>query len=151
LQLLLAEPQVEINLLLMLYHHLSELGTRWHGLFNTHPDLQEIRTYIDAGLKLLEGRPLSGQHVEFLTYEAFWYVMKQKLAVDTQQRAEYANLALKSGNEAQHIVEDLNDTNARWITLDALAYIYGTQHKYHESHLAQHQRLLLADQIQSRE
>ncbi len=151
LQLLLAEPQVENNLLLMLYNHLSELGTRWHGLFNTHPDLQEVRTYIDAGLKLLEGRPLSGQHAKFLTYEAFWYVMKQKLAVDTQQRAEYADLALKSGNEAQRIVEDLKDTNARWITLDALAYIYSTQHKYHESHIAQHQRLLLADQVQSRE
>ncbi|MFL5624320.1 MAG: adenylate/guanylate cyclase domain-containing protein [Ktedonobacteraceae bacterium] len=151
LQLLLAEPQVESDRLLVLYNHLSELGTRWLGLFNKNPDLQEVRTYIDAGLKLLEGRPLSGQHAQFLTYEAFWYVMKQKLAVDPQQRAEYANLALKSGNEAQRIVEDLNDTSARWITLDALAYIYRTQHKYHESHIAQHQRLSLVDQIQSRE
>jgi class 3 adenylate cyclase/tetratricopeptide (TPR) repeat protein len=151
LQQLLAEPQVESDRLLVLYNHLARLGTRWLGLFNTNPDMQEVRTYIDAGLKLLEGRPLSGQHAEFLTYEAFWYVIRQKLATETQQRADYANLALKSGNEARRIAEGLDDVNASWITLDALAYIYRTQHKYGESHQAQHQRLLLAEQIQSRE
>ncbi len=113
--------------------------------------MQEVRTYIDAGQKLLEGRSVSGQHAAFLTYQAFWYVFQQLQSADTQQRTEFAKLALQSGQEAQRIAEELNDSRALWHTLDALGYIYHRQQKYHEAHKAQHYRLTLADQIKSRE
>ena len=151
LQLVITEPGGESDLLIYLYNHLSELGSRWIELFSSNPDMQEVRTYIDAGLKLLEGRPVSGQHAAFLTYQAFWYVFQQLQSADTQQRAEFAELALQSGQEAQRIAEELNDPRALWLTLDALGYIYHRLHKYHEAHKAQHYRLTLADQIKSRE
>jgi class 3 adenylate cyclase/tetratricopeptide (TPR) repeat protein len=151
LQLVITEPGVESDLLIYLYNHLSELGSRWIELFSSNPDMPEVRTYIDAGLKLLEGRPVSGQHAAFLTYQAFWYVFQQLQSADTQQRAEFAELALQSGQEAQRIAEELNDPRALWLTLDALGYIYHRLHKYHEAHKAQHYRLTLADQIKSRE
>ena len=150
LQLVTAEPEAESDHLLHLYNHLAELGTRWLGLFNTSPDIQETRTYIDAGLKLLEGEPLSGQRAEFLTYQAFWYVRNQWESADTQERGKFANLALQSGNEALRIAEELHDTEAIWLTLDALAYIYGKQHKYQDAHKTQHYRQKFADQIKSR-
>ena len=145
-----AQP-ADSNRLLHLYNQLSELGTRWWGLFNNGPDLQEVRTYIDAGLKLLEGQPISGQNALFLTYQAFWYVQKQFDSRDTQERAEFAGLALQSGNEALHIAEELDDTRAIWITLDAQGFVYHKQHKYHEAHHAQHYRLKFVDHIKSRE
>jgi len=151
LQLLLAEPGVESDRLIYLYNHLSELGSRWIGLFNSNPDMQEVRTYIDAGRKLLDGRPVSRQDAAFLTYQAFWYVFQQLHSPDTQQKARFAELALQSGQEAQRIAEELNDSRALWLALDALGYIYRWQHKYHEAHKAQHYRLTLADQIKSRE
>ena len=151
LQLLQAEPGVESDRLIYLYNHLSELGSRWIGLFNSNPDMQEVRTYIDAGRKLLEGRPVSRQDAAFLTYQAFWYVFQQLHSPDTQQKARFAELALQSGQEAQRIAEELNDSRALWLALDALGYIYRWQHKYHEAHKAQHYRLTLADQIKSRE
>ncbi|TMB92224.1 MAG: zinc-ribbon domain-containing protein [Chloroflexi bacterium] len=151
LQLLQAEPGVESDRLIYLYNHLSELGSRWIELFSSNPDMQEVRTYIDAGQKLLEGRSVSGQHAAFLTYQAFWYVFQQLQSADTQQRTEFAELALQSGQEAQRIAEELNDSRALWHTLDALGYIYHRQQKYHEAHKAQHYRLTLADQIKSRE
>jgi class 3 adenylate cyclase/tetratricopeptide (TPR) repeat protein len=151
LQLVITEPGVESDLLIYLYNHLSELGSRWIELFSSNPDMPEVRTYIDAGLKLLEGQPVSGQHAAFLTYQAFWYVFQQLQSADTQQRAEFAELALQSGQEAQRIAEELNDPRALWLTLDALGYIYHRLHKYHEAHKAQHYRLTLADQIKSRE
>src|SRR2546421_1923268 len=151
LQLLQAEPGVESDRLIYLYNHLSELGSRWIELFSSNPDMQEVRTYIDAGQKLLEGRSVSGQHAAFLTYQAFWYVFQQLQSADTQQRTEFAELALQSGQEAQRIAEELNDSRALWHTLDALGYIYHRQQKYYEAHKAQHYRLTLADQIKSRE
>jgi predicted ATPase/class 3 adenylate cyclase len=150
LQLVLSEPLTETKRLLHLYNHLSELGTRWLGLFNTDPDLQEIRTYIDAGLKLLEEQPISGQNAEFLTYQAFWYVRNQRESSDTQERAKFADLALQSGNEALRIAEDVQDTGALWLTLDALAFIYSKQHKYQDAHKIQHYRQQFADQVKSR-
>lgn len=151
LQLVLAEPAVEHDYLLRLYEHLAELGSRWLGLFNNDPDMQETRTYIDAGLKLLEGQPTSGRHAEFLTYLAFWYVRNQLEATDTQQRAEFAEMALHSGTEALRIAEELDDTLAIWLTLDALGFVYRKQHKYQDAHQTQHYRLRLADKIKSRE
>ncbi len=151
LQLVLAEPAVENDYLLRLYEHLAELGSRWLGLFNNDPDIQETRTYIDAGLKLLEGQPTSGQHAEFFTYLAFWYVRNQLEATDTQQRAEFAEMALHSGTEALRIAEELDDTLAIWLTLDALGFVYRKQHKYRDAHQTQHYRLRFVDKIKSRE
>ncbi len=151
LQLVMSEPQTESERLLHLYNHLSELGTRWLGLFLTDPDLQEVRTYINEGLKLLEGEPISGQNAEFLTYQAFWYVRNQWRSSDKQERAQFADLALQSGNEALRIAEELHDVCAIWLTLDALAYIYSKQHKYDEAHKLQHYRQTYADQIKSRQ
>jgi predicted ATPase/class 3 adenylate cyclase len=152
LQLLTAgAQQVGDELLLDLYNRLAELGTRWYVLFNESPDNQEIRTYIDAGLKLLQDKPRNGETAEFLTYEAFWYVSNQQLAADTEQRAEFARLALESGNKARRIAEELHDTIALWLTLDALSYVYRKQYKYLEAHKVQHDRLNLVDQIKSRE
>jgi len=154
LQLVMSEPrseqQPESGRLLHLYNHLSELGTRWLALFITDPDLQEVRAYIDAGLKLLEGQPTSGQHAEFLTYQAFWYVRNQLVSTDTQERAKFADLALQSGNEALRIAEELHDTGALWLTLDALAFIYTRQHKYDDAHNTQHYRQKFADEVKSR-
>jgi tetratricopeptide (TPR) repeat protein len=151
LQLVMAEPTVENHYLLRLYEHLAELGSRWLGLFNSDPDMQETRTYIDAGLKLLEGQPTSGQHAEFFTYLAFWYVRKQLEASDTQQRAGFAEMALHSGTEALRIAEKLDDTRAIWLTLDALGFVYRKQHKYRDAHQTQHYRLRFVDKIKSRE
>ena len=151
LQLVLAEPAVENDYLLRLYEHLAELGSGWLGLFNNDPDIQETRTYIDAGLKLLEGQPTSGQHAEFFTYLAFWYVRNQLEATDTQQRAEFAEMALHSGTEALRIAEELDDTLAIWLTLDALGFVYRKQHKYRDAHQTQHYRLRFVDKIKSRE
>jgi class 3 adenylate cyclase/tetratricopeptide (TPR) repeat protein len=150
LQLVMSAPQAERDRLLHLYNHLSELGTRWLGLFNTRPDVQEVRTCIDEGLKLLEGQPISGQNAGFLTYQAFWYACKQKESFDTQERAEFADLALQSGNEALRIAEELHDIGALWLTLDALSYIYSKQHKYDDAHKLQHYRQKFADQVKSR-
>jgi tetratricopeptide (TPR) repeat protein len=150
LQLVTVEPQEESDHLLHLYNHLSELGTRWLGFFNTNPSLQDIRTYIDAGLKLLEGKPISGQNAEFLTYQAFWYVRNQLESTNTQERARFADLALQSGNEALRIAEELNDTGAIWLTLDALAYVYTKQHKYQDAHKIEHYREKFADKVKSR-
>jgi len=151
LQLVTAEPEVESSYLIRLYDHLAELGSRWLGFFNVDPDTQEIRTYIDAGLQLLENQPTSGQHAEFFTYLTFWYVRNQLEATDTQQRVEFAELALQSGNKALHIAEELHDTRAIWLTLDALAFVYRKQNKYREAHEAQHYRLKFVDGLQSRE
>jgi predicted ATPase/class 3 adenylate cyclase len=152
LQLATTEAQpAESERLLHLYNHLSELGTRWSGLFNNGPDIEEIRTYIDAGLKLLEGQSTSGQHATFLTYQAFWYVCNQLNSTDTQERAKFAGLALQSGNEALRIAEAVNDARAIWLTLDALGFVYLKQHKYHEAHTTQHYRLKFVDKIKSRE
>ncbi|GAC1382911.1 MAG: hypothetical protein NVSMB33_10510 [Ktedonobacteraceae bacterium] len=151
LKLIKTEPEVSKAGLLYLYNHLAELGARWLDLFNTNPDMQEVRSYIDEGLKLLESETLNGQRAEFLTYQAFWYVNMQLQSTNTQARARFAELALESGNEARHIAEVLDDTYAVWITLDALGFIYRKQHKYIEAHQIQHSRLQLEQEIKSRE
>ena len=151
LQLVTAESTTENGYLLRLYDHLAELGSRWLGLFNNDPDMQETRTYIDAGLKLLEGQTTNGQHAKFFTYLTFWYVRNQLEATNPQQRAEFAELALHSGTEALRIAEELDDTRAIWLTLDALGFVYRKQHKYQDAHKAQHYRLRFVDEIKSRE
>jgi class 3 adenylate cyclase/tetratricopeptide (TPR) repeat protein len=146
-----APEAADSDTLLCLYNRLAELGTRWLGLFNTNPDSQEARAYIDAGLKLLEERPDSGQRAEFLTYQAFWYLRSQTESSAIDERAEFARLALQSASDALHIAESLSDTYALWVTLDALSSVYHKQHLYEEAHQTQHRRLELVDQIKSRE
>ena len=121
--------------------------------------MQEVRTYIDAGLKLLEkpavtalAEDYSRERAAFLTYQAFWYLRQmERREIDPTERAELAEQALHSGNEALNIAEETHDAIALWITLDALGSIYLTQHKYHELHQVQHHRLELVSAISSRE
>ena len=150
LQLMKEDPQIDREELLSMYIRLAELSTRWLGMFKTPPDMQEMRSYIDAGLKLLEGQPLSGDLASFLTYQANWYIRQMKTA-SREQRAELAEQALRSGQEALRIAEEVNDTNALWITLDALGFIYHAQHKYDEEHRVVHRRQELASMVSNRE
>ncbi|HVB24407.1 MAG TPA: adenylate/guanylate cyclase domain-containing protein [Ktedonobacteraceae bacterium] len=151
LQLFTSEPDKDNDALLCLYERLAELGSRWLGLFTINPDMQEVRTYIDDGLKMLEGRETSGAYAAFLTYRAFWYVLSQLRSENPQERAEFARLALQNGQEARRIAEQTQDTYSLWLTLDALGFIYRKQHKYIEAHETQHYRLNLVDSMKVRE
>jgi len=111
------------NNLLCLYARMAELSTRWLGWFKRYPAIEEAHIYIEAGLKLLEGQPPSGNHAAFLTYQALWYTRQLKPA-SPQQRPEIAVHALESIHEALRIAEEVEDTAALWITLDALGFIY---------------------------
>ncbi|MHB8599002.1 MAG: adenylate/guanylate cyclase domain-containing protein [Ktedonobacteraceae bacterium] len=150
LQLFTSEPHEDSDALLCLYERLAELGSRWLGLFTVNPNMQEVRTYIDAGLKMLEGRETSGMHAAFLTYLAFWYVLNMR-SENPQERAEFAQLALHNGQEARRIAEQTRDTYSLWLTLDALSFIYRKQHKYIEAHDTQHYRLNMVDSMKVRE
>ncbi len=150
LKLLKEQPEVARKSLLDLYMHLAELATRWLGWFNAWLDMDEVRGYIDAGLKLVEGQPPSGEQASFLMYQAMWYIRQMKY-VPSEQRAELAESALQSGLEGQRIAETLNDTNVLWLALDALGFIYNKQHKYREGHVTQHLRQSLQETIQGRE
>ena len=150
LQLMKEEPEIESNTLLCLYMSMAELSTRWSGWFTTCPDMQEVRFYINAGLKLLEGHPPSGDHALFLTYQAMLYIRQMKDA-NQIQRAELAEKALQSGHEALRIAEEVNDTSALWVTLDALGFIYYEQHKYGDAHRIHHRRQELVSLIKGRD
>jgi predicted ATPase/class 3 adenylate cyclase len=138
------------NNLLCLYARMAELATRWLGWFKRYPAREEAHIYIEAGLKLLEGQPPGGNHAAFLTYQALWYIRQLKPA-SPQERPEIAGHALESIHEALRIAEEVEDTTALWITLDALAFIYEHQHKYKDVHEAQHRRQQLASRIEGRE
>jgi predicted ATPase/class 3 adenylate cyclase len=150
LQLMKEESEVESNELLCLYMRMAELSTRWSGWFNTPPDTQDVRTYIDAGLKLLEGHPPNGDRALFLTFQAMLYIRQMKHA-RPDQKAELAEKALQSGHEALWIAEELNDISSLWVTLDALGFIYHVQHKYGEAHKIQHRRQELVALIKGRD
>ena len=150
LQLMKDDEQSDNEGLLCLYLRMAELSTRWLGWFNTRLDMEEVRSYIDAGLKLLEGKSPSGDLAAFRTYQAMWYVRQIKYATP-DQRAEIAEKALSSGLEALRIAEEVNDTDSLWITLDSLGFIYNKQHKYPEAHKVQHRREQLAPLVNSRE
>ncbi|HET9920029.1 MAG TPA: adenylate/guanylate cyclase domain-containing protein [Ktedonobacteraceae bacterium] len=149
LRLFKEAPQADNTLLLHLYERIAELGARWLGAFDRIPDMQEVRSYIDAGLKLLEGQPENNERAAFLTYLAFWYI--QMYGFDMAGRSEFADLALQSALEAQRIAEASNDTCVQWLTLDALGFIYLELHKYQDAHQVAHRRLKLADTIKNRE
>jgi predicted ATPase/class 3 adenylate cyclase len=144
-----AEPEENNGVRLRLYDRLAELSTRW-VIWKDTLDIREVRYYIDAGLKLLEGRQKSGDYAAFLTYQAGWYIRQVDL-VDSSKRAELAEQALQSEQEALHIAEELHDIDALWLAIDMLGFIYTYQGKYREAHKAQHYRLTLAEQMKSRE
>src|SRR6266704_3312252 len=112
--------------------------------------MKEVPFYIDAGLKLLEGRPPNGDHALFLTYQAMLSIRQMKDA-NQIQRVELAEKALQSGREALSIAEEVNDTSALWVTLDALGFIYYEQHKYGDAHKLHHRRQELASLIKGRD
>jgi predicted ATPase/class 3 adenylate cyclase len=150
LELMKEAPEIEGNTLLCLYMRMAELSTRWSGWFNTSPDMQEVRTYIDAGLKLLEGHPPDGDHALFLTYQALLYI-RQMQDANPIERAELAQKALQSGHKALSIAEKVNDTGSLWVTLDALGFIFSLQHKYGDAHRIQHRRQELVSSIKGRD
>jgi predicted ATPase len=136
--------------LLYLYERLSELGTRWYGLFDTPPNPQEARTYINAGLQLLEGKGLSTDRAAFLTYQAFWYIGEIETATYAQ-KAELMEQALASGHEALRLAEQLNNASILSLTLDALGFIYTQYHKYEEAHQIGQRRQQLEEKLTDRE
>ena len=150
LKLMKEQPGVAQKDLLCLYMEIAELATRWLGWFNNWLDMQEVRTYIDEGLKLVEGQPASGEQSCFFTYQAMWYIRQMKYVVP-EQRTELAEQALQSGLQARRIAEEVNDTGALWIALDALGFIYQKLQNYSEAHLIQHRRQTLQALIHGRE
>ncbi len=153
LELLKQETQEDEALrdeLLCLYMRLAELSTRWLGWFDSPPDMQEMRAYIDAGLLMLEGRPQSRERAAFLTYLAMWSIRQIK-SVSPDERPAIAEEALADSHEALRIAEEVNDTGTLWVTLDALGFIYERQHLYLDAHKVHHRRQELASFINGRE
>ncbi len=136
--------------LLSLYERLAELATRWLSGFDTLPDMQEVWGYIDAGLQLLPTQPLSASRVALLTYLAFWHTRQLETATFAQ-KAALAEQALASGHTALQLAEQLNNSNALSLTLDALGFIYSQYHKYTEAHEIQHRRQMLEQALTDRE
>jgi tetratricopeptide (TPR) repeat protein len=133
-----------------LYERLASLAVRWSNLFNIDPDQQEIRSYIDAGLRLSESQPTSRDHVAFLTHLAGWYILQLETAT-YEQKTELVEQALVCGNEALGFAEQLNNADLLSLVLDALSFIYSVSHKYGEAHALQHRRETLASQLTARE
>lgn len=144
------EDEAHRDELLCLYIRLAELSTRWLGWFSSPPDMQEMRSYIDAGLLMLEGRPQSWERAAFLTYLAMWSIRQIKPA-SPDERPAIAEEALADIHEALRIAEEVNDTGALWVTLDALGFIYERQHLYLDAHKVHHRRQELASLINGRE
>ena len=150
LQLMKEAPEIDDNTLLCLYMRMAELSTRWSGWFTICPDMQEVRVYIDAGLKLLKGHPPSGDDALFLTYQALLYI-RQLQDANPDERVELAEKALQSGHEALWISEEVKDISSLWVTLDALGFIYYEQHKYKDAHKLHHRRQELVSLIKGRD
>ncbi|HXR66771.1 MAG TPA: hypothetical protein VN729_12640, partial [Ktedonobacteraceae bacterium] len=150
LQLVKGQTEVARDDLLCIYMHLAELATRWQGWFDHDPDMQEVRSYIDEGLKLLEGQPPSGDLAAFLTYLSLWYARQFKPA-QPEQRLELAEHALRYALEGLHIAEEAHDIIGTWIALDALGFVYHKQHRYDDDHATEHRRQSLQSLVKSRE
>ncbi|MBX5451182.1 adenylate/guanylate cyclase domain-containing protein [Thermogemmatispora sp.] len=145
LQLLEAEPEPPSADLLYLYDSLAELATRWGPWHDTPPDMDEVRSYIDAGLALAKDK---GDRAVFLTYLALWYMHRgAEDSNDVNERARRAEQALQSAREARRLAEEAQDVEALWLALDALGGIYVKLCDYAEAHRTQHQRQQLQAQI----
>ncbi|GCE27005.1 hypothetical protein KDA_24890 [Dictyobacter alpinus] len=136
--------------LLRLYEQLSLLATRWLARFVTLPDPREVRRYINAGLKILEGTPTSREYIAFLTYQAFWYI-RQLDKAPGDQKHKLAEQALQSGHKALHMAEELNSPRTLSLTLDAMGFIYFEYHRYTKAIELQERRLKLEHLITDRE
>ncbi|GER88325.1 hypothetical protein KDW_24870 [Dictyobacter vulcani] len=136
--------------LLKLYELLSLLATRWLARFDVPPDPKEVRKYINAGLKLLEGTPTSRQYIAFLTYQAFWYI-RQLSKAPSDKKNKLADQALQSGHQALHMAEELNNPRTLSLTLDAMGFINFEYHRYTKSIELQERRLKLEHLITDRE
>lgn len=143
-------PTIDNAGLLDLYDRLADLTTRWLSSLDMHPHRQEIRSYIDAGLRLTEDKPMSTERVHFLTYQAFWYI-RQLEAASYTQKAILAEQALASAREAQNLAEQIDNPIALSLVLDAVSFIHVESHNYKEAHATQHRRLELENRIADRE
>jgi class 3 adenylate cyclase/tetratricopeptide (TPR) repeat protein len=143
-------PLVETADLLYLYQRLAELAMRWLSSFDSQPDMQEIRAYIDAGLQLLEGQPLNRDRIAFLTYQAFWYIRQLDDAPNTR-KAALAQQALDTGQEALRQAEELNDPGTLSLALDAMAFIQSKCCQYQRAHELVHRRQGLEHLLTERE
>ncbi len=135
--------------LLVLYEHLALLAMRWLGHFDTPPDMLEVRGYIDAGLRLLEGTPLSREHAVFHTHEAFWYI-RQLIYAPGEQKAALMEQALSSGQHALHQAEELNDPHTLSLALDAISFAYERYRRYDKALNVQQRRMQLEQQLTER-
>ena len=144
------EKTVESPYRIVLYERLALLATRWSGRFIIPPDPEEVRSYIEAGQQLLEQQPISREKVAFLTYQAFWCVDQWSIA-PYEQKLELAEQALKSGQEALRLAEELDNPRTLSLTLDAIGAIYSQQHKYQEMKKIQQRRLELENLLSDRE
>jgi class 3 adenylate cyclase/tetratricopeptide (TPR) repeat protein len=151
LQLMQQVPDISRQDLLCIYLSLAELPTRWLGWFTLWLDMEEVRSYIDQGLRLVADQPPSSEKSSFLTFQALWYIRQIKYTPVADERAEMAAYALQSALEARRIAEEINEPAALWIALDALGFIYDKQHKYSEGHITQHEREQLREMIHGRE
>jgi predicted ATPase/class 3 adenylate cyclase len=150
LKLMKEQPEVARDDLISIYMYLAELATRWLCWPNIWLDTQQLRLYIDEGLKLTEGQAPGYERSAFLTYLALWY-MRQIRYTPQEQKSEMAENALQCALEARRIAEEINDLGALWIALDSLGFVYDMQHKYIESHIIQHQRQKMQNIINERE
>jgi class 3 adenylate cyclase/predicted ATPase len=119
----------ENTYLLRLYEKLALISTRWETHFDTPADNQEIRNYIDTSLGLLQDKPFSREKVAFLTYRALWDI-RQVSVVPLEDKADLAEQALKSGQEALILAEKLDNPQTLSIALDAMSFIYEQQRQY---------------------
>lgn len=103
-----------------LYRLLAQLPTRNPGLFRRLPPHEELRAYLDAGLRMAEelGRRDTLDYAGLLTAKSFfWWSW-------AEQRSERELLdAYRSAREAVRIAEALGDPRAASEALDALGNI----------------------------
>lgn len=152
LQLVLPiEDTIDLDYLLKLYNLLALFATRWSPLFDAQPDQQEVHTYIDKGLHLLQENKNSEEYVAFLTYLVFWYIDQLEDAPN-DKKDELAAQALHSGEQALQIAEDLHNPRTLSPTLDAMSFLYIAVYcRYTKAREIQERRLQLEQFITSRE
>ncbi|GCF09676.1 hypothetical protein KDI_32400 [Dictyobacter arantiisoli] len=152
LQLVLpATPQTDKFYLLKIYNQLSLLATRSLALFDSPPDPQEIQSYVNAGLALLEDMPASREHVSFLTYLVFWFITQLDEA-PVEQKNMLAEQGLQKGEQALRMAEELGDPIILSLTLDAMGFIYAQYYRrYRKAREILNRRLQLEHLITNRE
>ncbi len=126
--------------LINLYEELSLLATRWLSRFDSTPDPQETYGYIQAGLRILENKPLNRKRIAFLTYQAFWYI-RQFDGASAEQKTELADQAMVSSDEALKQAEELGSPWTLSLALDATGFIYQERALYTKALEIQERRL----------